>query len=428
MGSPNTRQRGRWARRLPWLLAVVIAVGGSFAYWRYVMAQKPPAVQFKTAPIEYRKIVGRVTASGTLQAVVTVQVGSQISGRILQLHADFNSKVKKGQLIAKLDPQLFQANMAQARANYTSAAAGVVQAEAKARDAERVYKRAQALHEQSLASQADLEGAETSVVIARSGVDVAKASLGQAKAQLNQSEVNLSYTSIFSPIDGVVISRNVDVGQTVAASLQAPVLFTIAEDLRKMQVNTNVAEGDVGRLKADMDAYFTVDAFPGQRFRGKISQIRNAPQTVQNVVTYDAVIDVDNTDLRLRPGMTANVTVIYDSRDHTLAVPNAALRFRPPPSLTDAASASASASASGRGSGRARGEGGAREPSDTRTVWIPSGLGANPIAVHVGLSDGTVSEITQGELKEGDSVITDTLSKGAPTGTAPASTRFGRMF
>jgi HlyD family secretion protein len=433
-------KKSAWSTRLPWIAFLLLVGGGAFAYWRYVTLHPPPPITYKTVAVERRKIVGRVTASGTLQAVVTVQVGSQVSGRLQKINVDFNSQVKKGELLAKIDPQLFQANVAQAHANYVSAAASVVQAQANARNAERIYARTKALNEQNLAALADVETAETTLAVAKSGIDVAKASLEQAKAQLNQAEVNLSYTSIFSPIDGVVISRAVDVGQTVAASLQAPVLFTIAEDLRKMQVNTNVAEGDVGRLAPGMATYFTVDAFPGQRFNGKISQIRNAAQTLQNVVTYDAVVDVDNADLRLRPGMTANVTVIFDSRDQVLAVPNAALRFKPPPAMLGSASASAAAGAatpppaSGTAPATAttgrppRGE----RSTDTRTVWVlEPGDHARSATLKLGLSDGTLTEVLSGDLKEGDLVVTDATTLGgapAAAGGAASPVRGGRMF
>jgi HlyD family secretion protein len=310
-----------------WIVAVAIFAGIGFAAWRYQKAHAAPDIVWKTSPVETRKISAKVTASGTLQATVTVQVGAQVSGRIQKLNADFNTTVKKGELLAKLDPQLFQASVEQANANFMSEKAGVAKAEAQEKDAQLVLARTRSLAEGSLASAADLQTAQTNVTVAKAATDVAKASLAQSSASLHQAQVNLSYTDIYSPIDGTVISRAVDVGQTVAASLQAPVLFTIAEDLRTMQVHTSVAEGDVGRLQQAMDATFTVDAFPGQTFKGKVGQIRNAPQTVQNVVTYDAVIDVDNADLRLRPGMTATVTIVYAERDEALVVANSALRF-----------------------------------------------------------------------------------------------------
>jgi HlyD family secretion protein len=335
--------------------------------------------------------------------------------------------VKKGQLVAKIDPQLFQASVQQAEANYTAAKAGAAKAAADAVNADRQYARTKALHEANLAAQADLDTSEANAADAHANVESAKAAILQAGAQMNQARVNLDYTNISSPIDGVVISRNVDVGQTVAASLSAPVLFTIAQDLTKMQVDTNVAEGDVGRLEVGMPTYFTVDAFPGQRFKGKIRDIRNAATSLQNVVTYDAVIDVDNADLRLRPGMTANVTVTYAERAQALSVANSALRFRPPPSLAGSAAPSAShghrhtAPDSPSGADPPRGH----HPDgtgDARTVWVVRGGTPQPISIHTGLSDGTVTEVTDGDLKEGEQVVIDVAgAEGAPSSTGGGS-------
>ncbi|MCL2725318.1 MAG: efflux RND transporter periplasmic adaptor subunit [Polyangiaceae bacterium] len=433
-----------------WIVALVVVAGIVFGIVRWQKARAAPDITWKTVPVEKRKISARVTASGTLSATVTVQVGAQVSGRVAKLTADYNSIVKKGELIAKIDPQLFQAAVEQANANYVQGKAGVASAKAKQKDAELVLVRTQALAEQSLASAADLQTAETNVTVAKASTDLAVANLAQADASLHQAQVNLSYTDIFSPIDGTVISRSVDVGQTVASSLQAPVLFTIAEDLRKMQVHTNVAEGDVGRLAENMDATFTVDAYPGQTFKGTVGQIRNAAQTVQNVVTYDAVIDVDNTDQRLRPGMTATVTIIYAERDDAIAVPNAALRFRPPPEAAAAVgsaaeppgsgSAVASASAPRRqrppGSGGSGGGGGSSksEGVERRTVYVQRGSTPQPVNVVAGLSDGTVSEVVRGDVKPGDEVVVDVViaGKAAPAGAggAPGSSppRMGRMF
>ena len=347
---------------IKWIVLLVGLVGGGLVAWRYQRAHAAPDFTYKTAPVEKRTISAKVTASGNIQATVTVQVGAQVSGRIASLMVDFNSTVKKGQLVAKIDPQLFQAAVEQADANYASTKAGVARALAQQKDAEQSMARTQALFEGSLASAADLQGAQTALAVAKTATDVAKASLSQSGASLHQAQVNLGYCAIFSPIDGTVISRSVDVGQTVAASLSAPVLFTIAEDLRKMQVHTSVAEGDVGRLQPGMDATFSVDAFPGQVFKGKVSQIRNAAQTVQNVVTYDAVIDLQNAGLRLRPGMTATVTIIYAERDDALAVANAALRFHPPPEVASAvASGSSSAGPAHSWSGSGAGSAGGRK-------------------------------------------------------------------
>jgi HlyD family secretion protein len=432
-------------KHLGWILTVLVLAGIAVFVWRWRAAHAEPEVSFKTAPLDKKRITARVTASGTLQATVTVLVGAQVSGRIAKLFADYNSTVHKGELIAKMDPQLFQAAVEQANANFVSAKANLAKSEAQLHDAELQEKRVKALFDQTLASAADLQTAETNLAVARAGVDVQKAELEQAQASLHQAQVNLSYTSIFSPIDGTVISRSVDVGQTVAASLSAPTLFTIAEDLRKMQVHTNVAEGDVGRLAADQSVTFTVDAFPGQRFKGKISQIRNAAQTLQNVVTYDAVIDVDNGDLRLRPGMTATVTVIYAERQDALAVPNAALRFRPPSDVVPAASSSASGDA-GAGPAKApqpmvrktrpaaNAESGENEP---RTFWVLRG--GKPVQVNVvaGLSDGTVTEIVSGDAQPGDLAILDAIvagksqaasNQGGAGGGGGGAPRVGRMF
>jgi len=409
---------------LAWLGLLVALAAAGLGYWRYRIGHGTPEVQYKTAPVDRRHIVGRVTASGTLSALVTVLVGTQVSGRIQKLNADFNSNVKKGQLVAKIDPQLFEASVQQAQANYQAARAGVATALASALNADKQHARTKALHDQNLAAQSDLDTAEANVAISRAAIDAARATLAQSLASLHQTEVNLSYTNIVSPIDGVVISRSVDVGQTVAASLSAPTLFTIAQDLTKMQVDTNVAEGDVGRLEVGMKSYFTVDSFPGQRFLGKIRQIRNSATTVQNVVTYDAVIDVDNTDLRLRPGMTANVSVVYAERQSALAVPNAALRFRAPFSATAPPSASESRRSRSRES-----SGSQVDVQEKRSVWVVRGSVAQLVPLRTGLTDGTVTEVLEGDLNEGDLVAVDSVgvdSASAPPAASAPSLR--RLF
>ncbi len=437
-------------KAIGWLFTIIVLAGLGFGIWRWQKARKVIKVNYKTEAVHRKRVIGRVTASGTLQAKVTVQVGAQVSGRLTKINVDFNSPVKKGELIAQLDPQLYAAAVLQAQANYASAKAGVAKSEAQQHDAELVLQRTKALAEQTLATAADLQTAETTVSVARATTDVARASLQQSGASLNQANVNLSYTNIYSPIDGTVISRAVDVGQTVAASLQAPVLFTIAEDLRTMQVYTNISEGDVGRLEPGMTTSFTVDAFPGQKFKGKVGQIRNAAQTVQNVVTYNAVIDAENPNLKLRPGMTATVNITYAERDDVLAVSNAAVRFRPPTELLSApgqtgpfgsaAPASSAERGGGRsgqagqrpsGSGRANGE---SAPTQNRTIWMLQGNRPISANVQVGLSDGTVTEITSGTVHEGDLAITDASIAGS-SGSPPASSaagagapRMGRMF
>ena len=410
------------------VVLLLVLAGAGVAAWRYRATHQTPEVTYKTAAADKHRIVGKVTASGTLSAIVTVLVGTQVSGRIQRLYADFNSKVTKGELVAKIDPQIFEATVAQAKANYAQAQASIVNAEAQAHNADLQLARSTQLREGGLAAQQDLDTAQATAAMAHANVDMQQANLQQAAASLHQAQVNLSYTSIVSPIDGVVISRSVDVGQTVAASLSAPTLFTIAQDLTKMQVDTNVAEGDVGRLQVGMPTYFTVDSFPGQRFKGKIRDIRNAATTVQNVVTYDAVIDVDNSDLRLRPGMTANVTVIYAERQGVLSVPNAALRFHPPSPPGASGAAAPSASGSGRPHNH-HGPPSADEAPEARTVYVLRGGEPQPVSVHTGLTDGTQTEVLDGDLKEGDSVVVDaTGPEASPAPTVTGSAQMRRFF
>ena len=442
-------------RVIVWVIVLGLLSGGGFFAWRYQKAHAPPAYTFQTEPVARHHIVGKITATGTLLATVTVTVGTQVSGRIQKILVDFNSPVKKGQLIAKIDPLLFQAALEQSRANFLQATAQLESSKAQADLTQKLLARELALQRDSLAAQQDVDTAQTNAAVAVANVAVAKSSVAQAQASLHQAETNLDYTNIVSPIDGTVILRNVDVGQTVAASLSTPTLFTIAQDLRKMQVNTNVSEGDVGRLEQGMDATFTVDAFPGRRFAGNISQIRNAATTTQNVVTYDAVIDVDNADLKLRPGMTANSTVVYAEKDDVLALPNPALRFHPPPELADPVPAdghghghrhsqgSGSGSGeqasdagvssrrhewrerhgSGSGSGTAeegsgRGEGHGNGPRsegrDGKIVWIQQGERLSPVRVHTGLTDGSFTEVLDDVLPEGSLVVVDVTSNVKP--------------
>jgi HlyD family secretion protein len=431
-------------KRTIWMVAGTLAFVLAFAAYRYQRAKAGSALRFVTSKVDRGRIVAKVTASGTLSAIVTVQVGSQVSGRLQKILVDYNSPVHKGELIAKLDPQLFDATHEQARANFSAAKANLTKAQVQAVDAERQFKRAQGLADRKLIAPADLDTAQATADVARAAVDAAKSAVEQARASLHQAEVNLAYTNIFSPTDGVVISRNVDVGQTVAASLQAPTLFVIAEDLRKMQVDTWVAEADIGPLQGGMRATFTVDAYPGERFRGKVRQVRNAPQTQQNVVTYDAVIDVDNSALKLRPGMTANVTFITAERDNALRVPNAALRFRPSGEVRALAglgpAEGAATPAAGRSAGppapdgsrsrRRPGAGGPRgEQADERTVWVLTGGKPSPVTLPTGVSDGSMTEVLDGGLKEGDLVITEVTGGSDPAG--PGGPRGGfprRMF
>lgn len=395
--------------------AAIAAAAGGWYLWASRSAEAP-APKLETATVDRGGISARVTASGTLSALVTVQVGAQVTGRVQELFADFNSIVTRGQVIAKLDAQLYAAAVEQARANAVAARANERRARVLAADAARQLARAEGLFTQRLIAEADLDTTRANRDGAVAQVEAAAGSVAQAEAALHQAEVNLAYTTIRSPIGGVVLSRNVDVGQTVAAALQAPTLFVIAEDLRKMQVDTSVAEADIGKLAAGMPATFTVDAFPGERFVGTIRQIRNAAQTVQNVVTYDAVIDVENERLALRPGMTANVTFTYAEVSDVLRIPNAALRYRP---ARDASpDARVAADATRRGTGRG---GGAPGPSNRRTIWVLGAGGVpEPREVTVGITDGSLTELRDGELAEGARVVVSS-GAAAPAGGTPGS-------
>ena len=443
-----------------WATLALVAIG--LVTWKIVLKRRSakPAVQWETTAVDRGRVVARVTATGVLSALVTVQVGSQVSGSIQKLYADFNSPVKKGQIIAKIDPRLFQASLENARANYAQAKATLMKDEVQARFNERQSKRQGALVKEKLIAPSDFDTAESAAGTSLAQVEADKANVQQARAILHQAEVNLALTDIVSPTDGVVISRNVDVGQTVAATMSAPIIFVIAEDLRKMQVDTSVAEADVGKLTAGMDATFVVDAYPGERFKGKVRQIRNAAQTLQNVVTYDAVIDVDNGELKLRPGMTANVNFVFANREDVLRIPNAALRYRPAAEVLAALGLDVKKirGADGAGDGNLRsGKGGRgdkgdkddkdgkREPGasgatdetpDRRAVWKLSGSVPQMVRIKIGTTDGTKTEVVDGPLAEGDQVITDGSlpagsskpSAGMLPGAPPAPPRGARPF
>src|SRR5436190_20298973 len=322
-------------------LLIVAAVGaGAGAYYKL---RSGPEVQVQTTPITRGEITDTVGATGTLQAITTVQVGSQVSGNIQWLGADFNSIVKKGQVIARLDPSLFDAqlqqtnaNLNQSRANLTKAQSDLERTKVQLADAQQKYSRAKELAARSLLAQSELDSAKVAVDTAQASlqsqqatVTQAQAAVSQSQASVHQNEVNLQHTIITAPIDGIVTQRSVDVGQTVAASMQAPTLFIIAADLTKLQVNGNLDEADVGRLRPGQHVTFHVDAYPTDTFEGVVSQIRLQPVVVQNVTTYGTVIDVPNQQLKLKPGMTANVKVEIAKRTDVLRVPNAALRVRP---------------------------------------------------------------------------------------------------
>ena len=483
---PRTTRR-RLFLTLTLICVVTIGVGG-YLYARALAARQ----LYRTAPVTRGPISSAVSATGTLNAVITVQVGSQVSGQIKELLVDFNSQVTKNQVIARINPDLFEAQVNQAQAqldgaramvlnqqaviekthaDLESARAAVASAHAQTLksqvavvDGKRNFGRQHDLRKRDLIAQADedaaqvqydsavaqydssaaqeraaqaaLKSAEGQLKVADTLLANLKAQVAQNEASLAQAKLNLGYTIIRAPVDGVVVARNVDVGQTVAASLQAPVLFVIAQDLSKMQVDTNVDEADVGRVQVGQQATFTVDAFPTRTFTGVITQVRKAAQNVQNVITYDVVVSADNSDLKLLPGMTANIKVVTDHRDNVLQVLNAALRFRPPgvEADTQKTAADAQRTASGPGEGRPTGErrsgqdgrpGGGRGPDGSPRrgsgqpgrVWVLGEDGKpRAVALSLGISDGTRSEVLSGPLTEQTQVIIGTGGPGGAPG------------
>ena len=349
------------------LIATALAViaAGVGAYYRYRKAGPEPTVT--TAAVTKGDIVDTVGATGTVQAVTTVQVGTQVSGTIQELHADFNSLVRKGQVIARLDPSLFETQIEQARANLIRAQAELERLKVTLDDARTKLRRAQELWAKKLIPQSDLETADVNVRSTEAQIRSSQAQVTQAEAALNQNQVNLQHTVIEAPIDGLVISRNVDVGQTVAASMQAPTLFVLAADLTKMQVVANLDESDVGRIRPGQRVNFRVDAYPTEDFVGTVSQVRLQPIVQQNVVTYATVIDVPNPELKLKPGMTANVNVEIARRTNVVRVPNAALRFRPTSEIYAALGQTPPpAPERGQNAGRGGGSGGPQPPVSDR--------------------------------------------------------------
>jgi HlyD family secretion protein len=385
------------------IIAVVVAlilVGFALRQCRSGSGQNLQTVTVTRGPITQA-----VTATGTLNPVQNVQVGSQVSGNIQKLFADFNSIVKAGQVIAQIDPVVFQANVSQAEGELANARAALDLAKLNA-------ARTQALVAKQNSAQSDLDQVMAALRQAEANVKIKEGALEKVKADLD-------HCTITSPIDGIVISRNVDVGQTVAASLQAPVIFTIANDLAKMQIDANVAEADIGGVAIDQDVEFTVDAFPSRSFQGKVVQVRNAPITVQNVVTYDTVIGVSNPEQKLKPGMTANVSIVSAHREDALRIPNSALRFRMPDQTPAAAPKRDPAS-----SGRQRTGGNRPERRPERTIYVLAQGASKPAAVTIktGISDGITTEVLEG-LKEGDSVVTGVTESGAAA--TPATNPFG---
>ncbi|MEI6670268.1 MAG: efflux RND transporter periplasmic adaptor subunit, partial [Acidobacteriota bacterium] len=316
------------------LIVLAVIAGSVGAYYKYGRAEDE--VKFSFLSVTRGDVTESVGATGTLQAVNTVLVGSQVSGNIKALYADFNSIVRKGQVIAELDPSLFQTQIEQAKANLIRSQTDRDRLKVTLDDTRNKLKRTQSLFERKIATQQDLETADVNVRSAEAQLKSAEAAIVQSQASLNQTQVSLDHTVITAPIDGIIINRAVDVGQTVAASMNAPTIFIIAADLTKMQVLAKVDESDVGRIRPLQVVRFRVDAFAGEEFFGSVSQVRLNPIVSQNVVTYDTVINVPNPNLKLKPGMTANVTLEIAKRTDVLRVPNAALRYRPNKDIFDA--------------------------------------------------------------------------------------------
>lgn len=396
------------------VLALALGVG-----WWWSSKGQANAPDYRLAKIERGPIAATIASTGTLNPVTSVQVGTQVSGQIRELYVDFNSSVKQGQLIARIDPETFQYRVRQAEADLEATRSAVARTQVSLINAERDLKRTRELVERNFVSPAELDRAQSTYDLAAAEVRTAQAVVAQRAAQLATARVDLARTEIRAPVDGVVIKRSVDVGQTVAASLQAPELFVIAKDLRDMQVETSIDEADVGRVSIGQRATFTVDAFPGRQFSGEVRSVRKAAQTIQNVVTYIAIISAVNERGDLLPGMTANVRIVTESRDGVLKVPNAALRFRP---AGETALPDKSASRNGGGSAKARfaqsaGEsrGGAGGQWTRGRIYTLSDDRPRAIDVRVGISDGTMSEVSGESVVEGMDVIVGVQGAGGTT-------------
>ena len=398
------------------ILAVVLLIAGiaGFLYFK-----RKPEISYKTARIERGTIISTVAATGNLSAVTTVQVGTQVSGTIQKLYVDYNSRVKKGQAIAEIDPSLFNASVEQSSGNFLNADANLQKARVTLADAERTYNRNKKLVADGIISQGDYDVAETAFQSAKAGLKAAEGSVAQTRGSLMQSKTNLRYSVIRSPVDGVIISRAIDVGQTVAASFQTPTLFTIAQDLTKMQIEVSVDEADISRIKMDQKAGFTVDSYPEQSFKGKVVQIRSAPIINQNVVTYITVVNVDNSDLKLKPGMTANVAIEVDSKDNVLKLPPAALRFKPK-TKADEQSAVKRPGSPDMDKGQRKGK--------SKQVYILKDNKPVAVPVNTGISNNTSIEVVDSGLKEGDEVIIEQQGGDGKKKAGGTSSPMGRPF
>jgi HlyD family secretion protein len=360
--------------------------------------------KYETIEVDRGDIVEKITATGAINPVITVRVGSQVSGRITMIYADFNSQVKKGQAIAQLETDLYQAKVKQADANFNLSQAQTREARVLLLDAENNLRRIKNLSKGLVASERDLEVAETNYEAAKAALSAAQARKEQSRAHLNSTKVDLEYTTIYSPVDGIVISRNCDVGQTVVSTFQTPDLFLIAQDLTKMQVEAYVDEADIGKIQAGQEVLFTVDAFPERTFSGKVSQVRFAPKQEQNVVTYATIIEVANPDLVLRPGMTATVSIIANEKKDVLRIPNIALRFKADP---------ADKYLYYYDEEKDKDSGDEEELLNLQqSLWIINDSGqVKRIPIKAGISDGRYTEVLNGSIDKGEKVIVAYLSQ-----------------
>ena len=382
--------------------ALLALVGGTAYFWSTARA---PDVRYATAQATVGAVERSVSTSGTVNPVLTVIVGSYVSGVIVGQYCDFNTQVKKGQLCAQIDPRPYQLAVDQAKANLATTKAQLTKDRANLENQRILYERNAGLLKRGIVSQETVDNAKGAYDQATAQVELDEASIEEKSAALKAAQVNLEYTHIRSPVDGTVVSRNITIGQTVAASFQTPTLFLIATDLTKMQVDSNVSESDIGGLKEGARAVFTVEAFPGRPFEGKVVQVRQAPQSVQNVVTYDVVVGADNSQLLLMPGMTATARIIVASRQNVLRVPDQALRYSPG-ALQRARPAGAGATDS-RSAGKSQ-------------VWVLRDGRPIAVALKPGFDDDTYTEVIEGELHSGDQVITGE-QRESRTGSTPAA-------
>jgi HlyD family secretion protein len=442
IGAVRTRpkpRRRRLVRTLVWLVLLAVVCGAAITWW---MGRAANAVSYATAAVDRGPITRAVTATGTVNPILTVTVGSYVSGVIKQVLCDYNTEVKQGQVCARIDPRPFQTALDQTKANLDVAKAQLQKDNANLTYAKLAYGRNAELAKRQAVTQDVADSAKSVQDQAQAQVALDEATIELRQAELAAAQVNLDYTDIASPVDGTVVSRNITIGQTVASSFQTPTLFLIAQDLKQMQVDTNASESDIGSVRQGDRVIFTVDAFPSRNFEGTVASVREAPQSIQNVVTYDVVVTVDNADLALRPGMTASVRIVVDERNDVIRVPTQALRYRPsnaPATPIPGAGAAGPGPAAGpQTSGQRHRPGAGGSPSQpvagaapvapidrsqaggAGRIWLLRDGRPEPAQVTTGLDDGSFTEIMSGSVQPGDQVVT-----GEQTG-AQGSAQAGR--